>query len=170
MPRPRLHNIDEELIHLLAAHPAGLDATALREALSSHPSQPTLARRLLDLRARGKLIAQGKGRATRYLLASGNELPKLRSRLLHEAVAHKLIRQPGLLALAQSRLEKLRASNPSARRYHSRWSELISGPRTELLRALTEDSDSAADLRQESPFSTLLATDERKRVLQRLGG
>lgn len=167
MPRPRVHEIDNELIQLLAAHPGGLDATSLRESLTSHPSQPTLARRLIDLRARGIVVAQGRGRATRYALATGNELPKLRSRLLHQAVAHKLIRDPGLLRLARARLDKLRAANPSARRYHSRWNDLIAGPRVELLRALTEDSDSAADLRKESPFTTLLAPDERRRVLQR---
>ena len=46
--------------------------------------------------------------------------------------------------------------------------DLIAGPRTTLLRALTEDSEAAAELRKESPFTTLLAPDERKRVLQRL--
>lgn len=97
------------------------------------------------------------------------ELPTcLRSRQLHQAVAHKLIRDPGLLEFASARLDKPRAANPSARRYHARWNDLIAGPRTNRLRALTEDSESAADLRKESPFTTLLAPDERKRVLQRL--
>lgn len=169
MPRPRIHDIDDELIQLLAAHPGGLDATALRDSLASHPSQPTLARRLIDLRARGIVVALGRGRATRYGLATGNELPKLRSRLLHQAVAHKLIRDPRLLELASARLDKLRAANPSARRYHARWDDLIAGPRTTLLRALTEDSEAAAELRKESPFATLLAPDERKQLLRRLG-
>ena len=168
MPRPRIHDIDDELIQLLAAHPGGLDASTLRDSLASRPSQPTLARRLIDLRARGIIVAQGRGRATRYALATGNELPKLRSRLLHQAVALKLIRNPGLLQLASGRLDKLRAANPSARRYHARWNDLIAGPRATLLRALTEDSEAAADLRKESPFTSLLAPDERKRVLQRL--
>jgi hypothetical protein len=168
MSRPRVHDLEDEVLALLAAHPGGLGAPTLQRLLSSRPSQPTLARRLLDLRARGKVLVEGRGPATRYHLVSGNELPKLRSRLLHEAVALKLVRNPSLIDHAQQRLERLRSTNPSAHRYHARWRALLAGPQTALLRAMTEDSDSAADLRQESPFSTLLTPRERERVFKRL--
>lgn len=168
MPRPRSHDLESELLALLAAHPKGLGASEIRTLLSSRPSQPTLARRLLELRARGQVIAEGKGRSTRYHLASGNELPKLRSRLLHQAVAIKLVRDPSLVERARHRLVKLRDTNPSARRYHSRWSDLLAGPPEALLKALSEDSEAAADLRQESPFTTLLEPKERERVFKRL--
>jgi hypothetical protein len=168
MARPRQHELDLETLELLAAHQRGLSASVLRALLSSRPSQPTLARRLIELRARGKVVVEGRGRATRYHLASGNERPRLRSRLLHEAVALKLVRDPTLIDRARARLAKLRETNPSARAYHQRWSELLAGPREALFRALTEDSESAADLRKESPFTTLLKPDERSRILQRL--
>jgi hypothetical protein len=168
MSRPRLHDFDEQLLALLAARSGGLSASELRGLLPGEPSQPTLARRLLDLRARGKIVVQGGGRSTRYLLAAGNELPRLRSRLLHEAVAFKVVRDPSLIDKARERLSKLRDTNRSAQRYHARWNELLCGPPEALLRTLTEDSEVAADLRKESPFTTLLAPRERERVLRRL--
>jgi len=170
MPRPRRHDIDIELLGLLATASEGLSASELRSRLSSRPSQPTLSRRLTALRAAGKVVVRGLGPATRYHVASGNELPKLRSRLLHEHVARKLVREPDLVERARVRLAFLQSKNPSARAYHRRWMELIEGPRDALLRALSEDSESAADLRQESPFSTLLAPSEREQVLGQLGG
>jgi len=136
--------------------------------LVARPSQPTLSRCLIGLRAQGRVIADGQARATRYLLVNSMELPKLRSRLLHERVAVKLVNDPALIERARSRLEKLRGTNPSARRYHARWAELLGGPREALLRTLSEDSEAAAELRKESPFTTLLEPRERARVLRRL--
>ncbi len=124
----------------------------------------------MQLRARGKVFVTGKGPSTRYHLTSASEVPKLRSRLLHEVIALKLIRDPSLIDRARDRLDRLRKSNPAARRYHERWRELLSGPRPALLRAITEDSEAASDLRKESPLTTLLDPRERQRVLQRLYG
>lgn len=168
MPRLATHDLDAPLIGLLAAHPKGLGAPELQRLLPSRPSQPTLARSLLRLRAQGRVVVEGRARATRYHLASGTEAPKLRSRLLHERVAVKLVRDPGLIERAKARLDKLRSTNPSARRYHARWAELLAGPPEALLRALGEDSEAAADLRKESPFTTLLDRQERESVLGRL--
>lgn len=168
MARPQQHDLEDRVIALLAAHPKGMSAAALRSQLHGSPSPSTLTRRLLDLRARGKVVVEGRARSTRYRLASGNALPELRSRLLHEAVARRLVRDPALLDRASKRLERLRSLNPSARRYHDRWQSLIAGPRENLLRTLGEDSEASADLRQESPFTTLLDRAERERVLHQL--
>jgi hypothetical protein len=168
VPRPRIPKLEHKILALLAARPDGATVAELRALLESRPSQPTLSRRLLGLRMRGQVVVIGKGPATRYHVAAPSDLPKLRSRLLHEAVALKLVRDPGLVERAQDRLDRLRKSNPSARRHHDRWRELLAGPPAALLRAITEDSEAASDLRKQSPLTTLLDSREREHVLERL--
>jgi hypothetical protein len=45
---------------------------------------------------------------------------------------------------------------------------LIDGPMDRLLRMLTEPSEEASTLRRESPFTTLVPSDERRRVFESL--
>lgn len=71
---------------------------APRPGPSAGQCQPTLWRRLDELRARGHVRTAGPGRATRYYgVASGHALADLRSRALHLEVGKKLLRQPELL-------------------------------------------------------------------------
>ena len=168
MARPRQPDPTSEILSILATRSSGATAAELRSLLRSHPSQPTLSRRLTELRASGEVVVVGRGPATRYQIATGSDLSRLRSRLLHEAVAMKLLRRPDLVDRATNRLALLRKSNPSARRHHDRWRDLLAGPRTALLRAMTENSDSASDLRKESPMTVLLDPKERERALSQL--
>jgi hypothetical protein len=87
---------------------------------------------------------------------------------MHDVVAKRLISNPDLLEVARSRLQRLREVNPLGAVYHNRWQELIDGPMDRLLRMLTEPSEEASTLRQESPFTTLLASNERRRVFDSL--
>ena len=59
-------------------------------------------------------------------------------------------------------------ANPHGDTYHNRWQELIDGPMDRLLRMLTEPSEEASTLRRESPFTTLVPSDERRRVFESL--
>jgi len=88
----------------------------------------------------------------------------LRSRLMHESVAKRLLREPALRMQALERLGKLRAANPHGRRYHDRWYELLQGPLAEAARVMTECSEMANMLRKESPLSVFVSPVERQRI------
>ena len=147
--------LEQQVLNLMAANPKGLASPRLRARLRPRISQPTLSRLLTALRARGLVMKSGSARATRYYLVDGRiGAAELRNLQLHEQVAQRLVRNPGLKTLAIRRLEKLRAVNPNGRVYHDRWAELLEAPLPKLLRAMTEDSEQAGALRRESPFTT----------------
>ena len=155
MPRPSTRStLEQQVLNLMAANPKGLASPRLRARLHPRISQPTLSRLLTTLRAQGLVMKTGSARATRYHLVDGRiGAAELRSRVLHERVAQRLVRDPRLKTLAIKRLEKLRAVNPNGRVYHDRWAELLEAPLPKLLRAMTEDSERAAAMRRESPFT-----------------
>ncbi|MGH8400273.1 MAG: hypothetical protein ACRESU_04150 [Gammaproteobacteria bacterium] len=171
MSRPnRKTTFEKQVLALLAAHPRGESSPELQAGLRPRISQPTLSRLLLGLRARGLVTQTGAARATLYHLVGGRiGAAELRSRLLHEDVAKQLVRHPELKATAADRLGKLKKANPSGRRYHQRWAELLNADMPMLLRAMTEESESAAALRRESPFTVLFDQAERKRLYKRAG-
>ncbi|HEX7030159.1 MAG TPA: hypothetical protein VF254_06150 [Gammaproteobacteria bacterium] len=163
----RENTFENKLLPLLAAHPEGLSSPEIRARLRPRVSQPTLSRRLLDLRARGLVVQAGAARATRYLLAGGRlRTAALRSQALHRVVAARLIREPALRQAALQRLEKLRAANPGGKPYHDRWEQLLRGEETELLRVMTESGETAETLRKESPFTTFIGEKERERIFR----
>lgn len=162
-------DVSTQLQALLAASPGGLRAPELRARLPVRISQPTLSRRLRELRDRGLVTTEGRARATRYHAAAPGRLAELRSRALHEAVAHRLARDPELLDSVRERLARLRRVNPHGHPYHDRWAALLDGPLPRLLRVLGEDSEAADDLRRESPFTVLADPDMRRRVFKRFG-
>lgn len=168
MPRPNGRDtLEQQVLQLLAAHPEGWPSPRLRARLRPAISQPTLSRLLLRLRAEGRVQRTGSARATRYHLVGGRlRAAELRSLLLHRQVAEQLVRRPELKARALKRLEKIRAANPEGRPYHQRWAELLDAPMPTLLRAMTEDSEQAATLRRESPFTILFDPQLRKRLFQ----
>jgi hypothetical protein len=163
----RYVNTDRVLQVLLTA-PKGLRAPEIMRHLAPKVSQPTLWRVLDKLRAEGRVVMDGSARATRYHAAERSQLPALRSRRMHEVVAKRLIRDRALLNVARNRLQRLREVNPHGRAYHDRWQELIDGPMDCLLRTMVEPSEEASTLRQESPFTTLVPSDERRRVFESL--
>lgn len=159
-------NSREQVLQLLMVESAGLRAPELLRQLKPPVSQPTLWRVLNGLRAESRIIAEGRGRATRYHASSRTDLAALRSLRLHQCVARRLAADPTLRGLARTRLQKLRQVNPHGRTYHDAWEALLDGPLTPLLRTLTEESERADSLRQDSPFSILVTAQERRRIFE----
>lgn len=163
-----INDFQTRLLALLAAHPEGLSAPDIRRQLRPVISQPTLSRRLADLRARGLVAQIGAARATRYVFIGGrHRLAEMKSRALHQRVAEKLLKNPDVLDTALKQLEAVGQQHPSGRSYHKRWEELLRGDRIRLLQVLTEDTEEARALRQESPFAGVLKPEERRRILNR---
>jgi biotin operon repressor len=158
----------DKVVQALLLAPEGLGAPEIARQLGRGISQSTLWRALNKLRAEGRVVMEGAARSTRYHATERGDLPALRSLRLHQAVARLLIRDPSLIRVASERLERLRKVNPHGRVYHETWASLIEGPRARLLRVMTEPSEQAASLRQESPFTTLVPERERLRVFKAL--
>lgn len=156
----------DRILQLLVAEPSGLTAPEIRRRLRHAVSQPTLWRMLDRLRAEGRIIVEGRARATRYRASAQTDIAALRSLRLHECVARRLSRNPALLDAVRERLARLRRVNPQGRAYHDQWQALLDGPLPALLRALTEDSERSATLRKESPFTVLVGESERRRVFE----
>lgn len=164
------HDTRDQVLRLLLTEPEGLSEPEIRGRLPARISQPTLWRVLNGLRASGLVVVEGRARATRYHAAEQIDRATLRSRRLHQHVAERLARDPRLRAQARERLERLRQVNPHGRRYHGRWAELLEGPLPALLRTLTEASTQSDDLRQESPFTTLIDAPTRERIFRSVPG
>jgi len=166
MPRKlNKEGLKQQIIGYLAAAADGLGSTALRDRMRPRISQPTLSRVLTELRSRGLVMATGRGRATRYHLVGGRRsLAELRSRLLHQSVAARLLEDPALLRKAHTRLARLREVNPAGARYHDRWEQLLNDSLPELLRAISDSGPEAALLRKESPLTVLVRPDDRRKI------
>jgi hypothetical protein len=167
---PMAPDIRDQVQQLLLTEPHGLSGPEIRQRLSPRISQPTMWRALNGLRSEGRVVVEGRARATRYHAVDRNDLPTLRSRRLHQHVAERLARDPQLRAIAQERLERLRRVNPHGRVYQDRWAELLDGPLPALLRTLTEASTQSDDLRKESPFTTLVDAPTRARIFRSMRG
>ena len=156
--------LENKVLRILCLYDGGLSAPEILAELRPRVSQPTLWRTLDKLRARAVITCEGNARARRYHARVRMEASVLRSRLMHECVAKRLLREPGLVLQALERLEKLRAANPHGRRYHDRWQELLQGPLVEVVRVMTEASEMADVLRKESPLSAFISPLERQRI------
>ncbi|MEI8298833.1 MAG: hypothetical protein WCH32_12485 [Pseudomonadota bacterium] len=152
------------VIRTLLPEAGGLSAPDILRRLPVRISQPTLWRILDALRCEGRILVEGRARATRYRATSATDVAAQRSLHMHRAVARRLARNPGLVNIARNRLEFLRSSNVHGRAYHDRWAELIGGPVERLLATMTEDSELGATMRKESPFTTLVNEAERLRA------
>jgi DNA-binding transcriptional ArsR family regulator len=158
----------QPVIGLLAAHPEGLSARELRAGIRPKISQPTLSRRLMELRARGLVSVISSGRSTRYVFTGNrHRIAEMKSRALHERIAEKLVRNPTHITRALARVAELRQRHPEGRKYHDRWEQLLRGDRIELLQTMTADTEEARALRQETPFAGALNANERRRILHR---
>ncbi|MBP6513887.1 MAG: hypothetical protein KA224_01830 [Steroidobacteraceae bacterium] len=155
-------------MQMLLTEPLGLRAPEILRRLRPVISQPTLWRILSELRSEGRVTSDGRGRATRYHASERVDVSTLRSRRLHQGVARRLVTDPSLREVARERLQKLRQANPQGRIYHDRWEALLDGPLPRLLQTMTEVSEHADVLRQESPFSVLVTVGERRRVFKQI--
>lgn len=163
-------SVHQKIVALLALEPEGLSAAELRSELRPRVSQPTLWRRLDELRVEGRILKTGRGRSSRYVLAhAGDTMGELRSRALHLAVGKKLLRKPELLDSARSRLQRMRINSPYAKPYLDRWESLLTGPIEPVLQILSAHDEDAKALRKVSPFAGILSEKERMAVLRRQG-
>lgn len=157
-----------QIVALLASAPDGLSAPQILAALEHRISQPTLSRRLMELRAKGRVAVVGKARATRYFYTGSRvELAAVRSRMLHERIAHRVARDPALLNRVRKRLKQLSEVNPSGRFYHQQWGALLDADLPQLLRTMVAESEKSDALRKESPFTVLATREDRERVFAR---
>jgi hypothetical protein len=165
---PDNETLRDQIAALLASAPDGLSAPQIMSGLESRVSQPTLSRRLMELRSQGRVAVVGKARATRYFYtASRVELAAVRSRLLHERIARRVARDPALLNRVRKRLKQLSEVNPAGHVYHQQWGELLDADLPQLLRTMVAESEKSDALRKESPFTVLATREDRDRVFAR---
>lgn len=89
--------------------------------------------------------------------------PTGRSLAYHRAVADRL--SPELVDDALYRVRKWRAQGRLDPTYADSWEEILSGPIERVSGVLTEESDEAADLRQNSPFAGVVSEPERRALI-----
>jgi hypothetical protein len=165
---PDDQSLRNQIVALLASAPDGLSAMQIRAGLENRISQPTLSRRLIELRSQGRVAVAGKARATRYFYTGSRvELAAVRSRLLHERIARRVARDPALLNRVRKRLKQLSEANPSGRVYHQQWDALLDAELPLLLRTMVAESEKSDALRKESPFTVLATPEDRKQVFTR---
>jgi hypothetical protein len=97
-----------------------------------------------------------------------HRLVELRSLALHRRIAEMIEEDPLTIERARHRVRRWMDGSEyftGSRSYASRWSELLSGPRQQLLDVLTSDDEDSRALRQSSPFAGFLSELERKRIM-----
>jgi excisionase family DNA binding protein len=92
---------------------------------------------------------------------------QLASLWLHHAVAGHLVRNPeAVLERAWRNLDRLSRRHPSARPWLDAWRRTLDNGPAATLQMLTSTSESAVELRQNSPFAGVLTEAERRNVLE----
>ena len=95
---------------------------------------------------------------------------ELRSLRLHEVAARRVLADTDLLDVVLTRLVVLGRANPQGASYHARWRALLTDRTPDgvarLVAVMTEDSEAAASLRRESPFTVLVPKTERERIFR----
>lgn len=93
----------------------------------------------------------------------GHEIQDRVSLEMGRRIAAHLPEHPEWLDLARANLERWSQRNPDATALlgcYREWLELLSRPLREIQRILTEDTDEAQRLRQNSPFAGVLSPKE----------
>lgn len=89
-----------------------------------------------------------------------------RSLALHEAVAAKIEASPELLDVARANLARWLSANPTTALLE--WQRALNElPLPQLVALLRSEGETAARLRQSSPFAGLLTPEERRSILHR---
>ena len=141
----------------------------------SSSTQPlTAAERMRRYRARKR--AAGLKQTRRWVPARGPDsavysdhaILEARSLALHCLIARKISRDPGLLDIARRNLAAWkRAHRPGERpRFLAEWEWWLRRPWPEIAAFITGTSETAARLRQSSPFAGVLDPEERRRVYE----
>ncbi len=142
----------------------------LREAIDElaaegrcrHPLAAALAARrdaAAELGVEARSPAPGHRRS-----AVGHRTAERRARAYHAVVAQRL--DEATIDEARARIEQLTADGHLDPRYADRWRELLARPRDEIARAIGADTQTARDLRQNSPFAGVLNEQERRQIIE----
>jgi hypothetical protein len=120
---------------------------------------------MVDARARAEALDP-----TRLVPATGGGDPhdraERRNRAYHGAVARRLRKETVRKALHQ--LWRWSEEGNIDPRYAEEWEALLRRPLPEIKRVLTDDSQWARDLRQNSPFAGALSEPERRKILDEI--
>jgi hypothetical protein len=110
----------------------------------------------------------------RFEATVGNETPQVysdhqrldaRSLALHQPIASKLLANPSLIDQARSTLARWRAQGaPPVPSYFDEWERVLEGSPEAIAEFLVSPTQSAARLRQSSPFTTILTSAERAQI------
>jgi hypothetical protein len=97
-------------------------------------------------------------------------LIEARSLALHCLIARKIVAVPGLLEIARRNLEGWTARyGDSPPRALEEWRAILRRPWAEIAALMTDPGETAARLRQSSPFAGVLTQTERRRVYEAFG-
>ncbi len=93
-----------------------------------------------------------------------HRLLEARSLALHREVARRLRENPALLAQAREHVERWSAQGTMSLTYADAWRRLLDGPLDALLALLIDESEAARALRQNTPFTFVVAPRDRWRL------
>lgn len=143
----------------------------LYEAVQSERESGRRSRHVLE-----PVMSEGRRRARRLRPTDlvpdhvagidGHRRAELRSLAYHRALADRL-RRP-MVDEARHVLGRWRSQDKIDDRYAQQWEDLLRRPIPEIRRILGEDSQTARDLRQTSPFAGMLSEPERRRIIQEI--
>lgn len=99
-----------------------------------------------------------------------HRLIEARSLAMHCLIARKIAAEPALLDIARRNIESWRARyGDESPRALEEWRTLLARPWPEIAAIITDPGETAARLRQSSPFAGVLTPSERKRVYEAFG-
>lgn len=139
----------------------------LREAVDAERRSDRRSRHLLE-----PAMLKGRDRAERLDASGlvpaapdveGHSRAERRSLAYHRALAPRL-RRP-MIDDALRQIWKWREQGAIDSRYADRWEEILRRPVPDVRRAISDDSQSARDLRQSSPFAGMLSEAERRKII-----
>lgn len=89
-----------------------------------------------------------------------------RSLEMHRLIATKLKTDPSLVERARSNISRWK-NQRGVKPAYSEWEEILSSGMDRILRVLTSEDQASARLRSSTPFTGILAKEERKEIYAR---
>lgn len=138
-----------------------------RQGRRRHP----LAAALHDRRARGERLGATLGATARRRGGSSraprdHRTAELRSLAYHRVVAARL--DDRLVREARQRIHQWLAQGRIHPVYARRWEEVLSRPIPRIAELISQDTQDARDLRQNSPFAGVLTDQERRQIIEQV--
>jgi hypothetical protein len=97
-----------------------------------------------------------------------HQLIEKRSLALHRLVAQRILEQPELFDVVKTNIARWKSRLiPQESQYFNTWQNAVNSGIDAALLIACEDSRKAADMRQSSPFASILSPEERKSFLRK---